>query len=72
MPLTDAQTTGLEAAILAYPAAAEGGRFVRTVAAFKEETQVLGGGDGNGGDSNLVVSGAVLEKMWTTFVPRRA
>ena len=68
MPLTDAQTTGLEAAILAYLAAAEGGRFVRTVAAFKEETQVPGGGDGNGGNSTLVVSGAVLEKMWTKFV----
>jgi len=53
------QVTGLEAAILAY-LAAEGGRFARTVAAFKEEAQVLGGGDGG----NVVVSGAVLEKAW--------
>ena len=38
MALTNAQMTGLEAAILAYLAA--GGRFARTVAAFKEEMQV--------------------------------
>ena len=61
MPLTHAQKMGLEAAILAY-LAEEGGRFARTVAAFKEEAQ-LGIGGGNG-DSNLVVSGAVLEKAW--------
>jgi len=59
MALTHAQKTGLEAAILAY-LAAEGGRFARTVAAFKEEAQVGGGGD----EGNQVVSGAVLEKAW--------
>jgi len=59
MPLTHAQKTGLEAAVLAY-LTAEGGRFARTVAAFKEEAQVLGGGN----EGNLVVSGAVLEKAW--------
>jgi hypothetical protein len=53
------QVTGLEAAILAY-LAAEGGRFARTVAAFKEEAQVLGGGDGG----NVVVDDAVMEKAW--------
>jgi len=62
MPLTHAQQTGLEAAILAYLAAAEGGRFARTVAAFKEESQ-LAVGDGSD-QGNLVVSGAVLEKAW--------
>ena len=62
MPLTHAQKTGLEAAILAY-LAAEGGRFARTVAAFKEEAQGPGGG-GNGTENKLVVSGAVLEKAW--------
>ena len=47
--------------------AAEGGRFARTMAAFKEEASV---GDGRGCDeSNLVVSGAVLEKAWA-FVHR--
>ena len=59
MALTDAQKTGLEAAILAY-LAAEGGRFARTVAAFKEEAQ----GPGNEDPGNLVVNGAVLEKAW--------
>jgi Ankyrin repeats (3 copies) len=65
MALTDAQKTGLEAAILAY-LAAEGGRFARTVAAFKEEAQgpsVGGLGSGEGGDS-LAVSGEVLNKAW--------
>ena len=41
--------------------AAEGGRFARTLAAFKAEAPV-GGGDGE--ENNLVVSGAVLEKAW--------
>ena len=59
MALTHAQKTGLEAAILAY-LAAEGGRFARTVAAFKEEAQEPGNDD----QVNLVVSGAVLEKAW--------
>ena len=40
MPLTHAQKAGLEAAILAY-LAAEGERFARTVAAFKEEAKQL-------------------------------
>ena len=60
MALTHAQKTGLEATILAY-LVAEGGRFARTVAAFKEEAAL--GGDGD--DANLVVSGEVLEKAWT-------
>ena len=65
MPLTHAQQTGLEAAILAYLAAAEGGRFVRTAAAFKEEMRASGGG-GDDQQGNLVVSGAVLEKAWAS------
>ena len=64
MALTDAQKAGLEAAILAY-LAAEGGRFARTVASFKEEAQGPAGGGGNDAEEdNLVVSGAVLEKAW--------
>ena len=61
-PLSHAQQTGLEAAILAHLAAAEGGRFARAAAAFKEEAQIAGGG----GDDHvhLAVSGAVLEKAW--------
>ena len=61
MALTHAQQIGLEAAVLAYLAAAEGGRFARAAAAFKEELQRGGSGDGK---DNLVVSGAVLEKAW--------
>jgi len=63
MALTHAQKTGLEAAILAY-LTAEGGRFARTVAAFKEEAQGPGAG-GNDEGNNLIVNGAVLEKAWT-------
>jgi hypothetical protein len=55
MALTDILKTGLEAAILEY-LTAEGGRFARTVAAFKEEAHEVGrccvgfqrGGDGEG------------------------
>jgi len=50
MPLTDAQTTGLEAAILAY-LTAEGGCFARTAAAFKQDV----------GDDLFVVSDCVLK-----------
>ena len=59
MALTQAQKTGLEAAILAY-LAAEGTRFARTAAAFKEEMLRLPHGEGI-----QVVSAAVLEKAWT-------
>jgi hypothetical protein len=62
MVLTDVQKTGLEAAILAY-LVAEGGRFTRTVAAFKEEAQ-NGGGGGGGEEDVMVVSGLVMEKAW--------
>ena len=50
MPLTDAQTTGLKAAILAY-LTAEGGCFARTAAAFKQDV----------GDDLFVVSDCVLK-----------
>jgi len=66
MTLTHAQKTGLEAAILAY-LVAEGTWFARTVAAFKEESLLPGGG--GDADDNLAVSGAVLEKAWA-FVRR--
>ena len=66
MVLTHAQRTGLEAAILAY-LTAEGGRFARTVAAFKEEAQQ--GGSGSAEDA-LVVDGAVLEKAWKIFISK--
>jgi hypothetical protein len=61
MALTHVQQTGLQAAILAYLAAADGGRFARAAAAFKEELQR--GGDG-GENSTLEVSGSVLAKAW--------
>ena len=60
MPLTDAQTAGLEAAILAY-LVAKGERFARTAAAFNEEAQL----QDCDGDDAPVVSGTVLEKAWT-------
>jgi hypothetical protein len=60
MALTHAQKTGLEAAILAYLTATEGGRFARTVAAFKEEAQVVGSA-GKDVEDPLVVSGSVLD-----------
>ena len=64
MPLTHAQKTGLEAAILAY-LAAEGGRFARTVAAFKEESQLQDGTRGaDDSENELVVSGEVLGNAW--------
>ena len=63
MALTHAQQTGLEAAVLAYLAAAEGGRFARAAAAFKEELQRGGGGDG-ANKKCIEVSGSVLEKAW--------
>ena len=40
---------GMEAAIVAYLAAAEGGPFAGTVAAFKGEAPLPGGGNGDGG-----------------------
>jgi len=58
------QTTGLEAAIVAYLAAEGGGRFARTVAAFKEEAQLPGGSH----EGNLVVGGTVLEKAWLSVL----
>jgi len=60
--LTEAQRTGLEAAILAHLAAA-GSRFARTAAAFKQEAQLPGGI----GVDALEVSGAVLAKAWEMF-----
>ena len=67
MALTHAQKTGLEAAIVAH-LTTEGERFARTVAALEEEMQLPGaGGDG---DSNLVLSGAVLKKAWAPFEAR--
>jgi len=65
MTLMHAQKRGLEAAILAY-LTAEGDRFARTVAAFKEEEKAAGGGDND--DNELVVSGEVLEKAWTSVL----
>ena len=63
MTLTDAQKTGLEASILAYlAAAAAGGRFVRTAAAFGEEMR------GPGSEDVLMVSGDVLVKAWDRYV----
>jgi hypothetical protein len=46
--LTHAQKTGLEAAFVAY-LTAEGGRFARTLAAFKAEAQLPGSGSGGSG-----------------------
>jgi len=67
MPLTHAQKTGLlEVAILAYLAAAEGGRFARTAAAFKKEVQVAGV-DGGGLRYELFglsERGSVLKEAW--------
>ena len=60
MALTHAQQTGLEAAVLAYLAAAEGGRFARAAAAFKEELQRCDGAN----KKCFEVSGSVLEKAW--------
>ena len=57
MALTQAQTNGLEAAILAH-LIAEGERFVCTVIAFKDEAK-------HDGNDVLVVIGAVLAKAWT-------
>jgi len=61
MALTHAQQIGLEAAVLAYLAAAEGGRFARAAAAFKEE---LRRGDDGANKKCIEVSGSVLEKAW--------
>ena len=64
MALTDILKTGLEAAILEY-LTAEGGRFARTVAAFKEEAQLPDVSGGNAADNALVNDGTAMEKVWT-------
>ena len=54
----------LEAAILAY-LTAQGERFARTVAAFKEEAMLPDDGSDNAAaDQQVLVSGAVLERAW--------